>query len=69
MVYEIARIVAVMMLVGVAAALATPPGRIPLALRGVAKLFNIRENAGKTPTWKKLVAFLLTILAVGLAII
>ena len=37
---EILRIVAVMALVCVAAALATPKGRLPLALRGLAKMLN-----------------------------
>ena len=37
---QIARLVAVLALIGVAAAIATPKGRLPLALRGLAKMVN-----------------------------
>ena len=37
-VFQIARLVAILALLCVAAVLATPKGRLPLALRGVAKL-------------------------------
>ena len=40
MALQIARLVAVLALLCVAAAIATPKGRLPLALRGVAKLVN-----------------------------
>ena len=39
-VFQLARICAVLALVCVAAALATPKGRLPLALRGLAKMVN-----------------------------
>ena len=37
---QIARLVAVLALLGLAAAIATPKGRLPLALRGLAKMLN-----------------------------
>ena len=40
---QIARLVAVMALVCVAAAIATPRGRLPLALRGLAKMLRSCE--------------------------
>ena len=76
---EILRIVAVMALVCVAAALATPKGRLPLALRGLAKL--LARDRGQPSTavessreqsvsaGKRLFAFLLVILAILLALI
>ena len=66
---EILRIAAVIVLVCVAGALATPRGRIPLALRGVAKLFRISSDEQAVPGWKKLVAFLLILTAIALALI
>ena len=44
-VFQIARLVAILALLCVAAALATPKGRLPLALRGVAKL--LARNRGQ----------------------
>ena len=41
MLLQIARLVAVVALLCVAAAIATPKDRIPLALRGLAKLLNV----------------------------
>ena len=66
---QIVRIVAVIALVCVAGALATPKGRIPLALRGVAKLFKISSEEQQVPGWKKLVAFLLVLGAIAIALI
>ena len=66
---QIVRIVAVIALVCVAGALATPKGRIPLALRGVARLFKISGEEQKVPGWKKLVAFLLVLGAIAIALI
>ena len=40
MALQIARLIAVVALLCVAAAIATPKGRLPLALRGVAKLLD-----------------------------
>ena len=44
---QIARLVAVLALVCVAAAIATPKGRLPLALRGLAKLVNTVPDASR----------------------
>ena len=66
---QFARMVAVIAMLGVAAAIATPKGRLPLALRGVAKLFRITGDERKVPWWKKLVALVLVVLATLLATI
>lgn len=66
----ILKIVAVIALLGVAAAIATPKGRLPLALRGLQAL--VRKDRGLRPVrsgdsvspWKRLLAFLLTLVAV-----
>ena len=68
-VFELLRMVAVLALVCVAAALATPKGRLPLALRGMAKLFRVQGEERAVPVWKRLLAFLLVVLAVVLALI
>ena len=77
---QIARLVAVLALVCVAAALATPKGRLPLALRGMAKLLA-RDRGQMQSTavdgcrlqsvsgGKRLLAFLLVLLAILLALI
>ena len=80
MALQIARLVAVVALLCVAAAIATPKGRLPLALRGVAKL--LARDRGQTQSTavedcrlqsvsagKRTLAFLLVILAVILALI
>jgi len=75
-VFELVRLIAVIALVVVAAALATPPGRLPLALRGLVKIMR-RDNGvngtggtdATTPVWKRIVAFGLVLLAVALALI
>ena len=80
MVLQIARLVAVLALLCVAAAIATPKGRLPLALRGVAKLLaRDRGQAQSTAVdgcrlqsvsaGKRTLAFLLVVLAVILALI
>ena len=69
MALQIARLVAVLALLCVAAAIATPKGRLPLALRGVAKLFRISGEEQTVPAWKRLLAFVLVLLAVLLALI
>ena len=66
---QIVRIIVVIALVCVAGAMVTPKGRIPLALRGVAKLFKIAAEEQKVPGWKKLVAFLLILGAIIIAAI
>ena len=76
--FQIFRIVAVIALVCVAAALATPKGRLPLALRGLARL--LRQDAAPAapapqgvgqpvPLVKRLLAFVLVLLAILLAIV
>ena len=80
MVLQIARLVAVVALLCVAAAIATPKGRLPLALRGVAKL--LARDRGQTQSTavdgcrvrsvsggKRALAFALVVLAVVLALI
>jgi len=74
--FELLRVVAVIAIIVSAAAIATPKGRLPLALRGV--LAVLRKDAGTTgtqgtvgtvPGWKRLVAFALVLLAALLAVI
>ena len=69
MVLQVARLVAVLALLCVAAAIATPKGRLPLALRGVAKLFRISGEEQTVPAWKRALAFVLVLLAILLALI
>jgi len=62
-----------MVLVAAAGVAATPRGRIPLALRGLVKVLG-RSAAcvpepERVPTWRKAVAFALTILAAVVAVI
>ena len=74
---QIARLVLVLALLIVAAVLATPPGNLPLALRGVYKILkrdgalphgDVRDE-GRAPLWKRLLAFVLVLIALGLAVI
>ena len=76
--FQLARICLVIALVCVAAVLATPKGRLPLALRGVAKMLacdrrqsiavdgNRQQSAS---VGKRAIAFTLVILAIILALI
>ena len=75
---QIARLTAVLALLCVAAALATPKGRLPLALRGLAKLlgkdgiqtFEHSEHSNiQVSLARRLLAFLLIVLAILLALI
>ena len=75
---EIARLVAVMALVCVAAAIATPKGRVPLALRGVLRILrkdraltDAAQDEGQQPVSraKRLLAFVLVLAAAVLALI
>ena len=75
MTQQIARVAAVIALLGTAAALATPKGRLPLALRGVLKV--MRRDRGecaaqhpeeRAPAWRRALAFLLVLAAVALAL-
>ena len=76
MTLQVIRLVAVMALLFAAAALATPKGRLPLALRGVMKV--MRRDRGEAapdgeeravPAWRRLVAFLAVVAAALLAVI
>ncbi len=76
--YWVVRIVLVVALLGVAAAISTPRGRLPLALRGLKRM--MRQDRGEkattatdsgvsVPTWKRLIAFILVLAAVVIALI
>ena len=69
MALQVVRLVAVIALLCVAAAIATPKGRLPLALRGVAKLFRIQNDERTVPVWKRALSFVLVLLAILLALI
>ena len=84
MILQIARLVAVLALLCVAAAIATPKGRLPLALRGLAKMLRscdiekLRSRGSTQPlnlstsqpsARKRAFAFVLVLLAVLLALI
>lgn len=66
---ELARVVFVIALVVVAAVLATPPGRLPLALRGLMKIvrkdvgLNVANERTAAPLGKRIAAFALVIIA------
>ena len=71
-VIQIARVAAVIALLGIAAAIATPKGRVPLALRGLARTMGrpISDSKGaRVPLWKRLLAFLIVLAAVVLTFI
>ena len=71
------RFVPVIALLCVAAALLTEKGRLPLALRGVRRI--LRRDAGQpersaeeacgVPAWKRGLAFVLVLLAFGIAVV
>ena len=78
MLVEIARIIFVIALLGGAAALATPKGRLPLALRGVCRILRkdrgetaapADSSAAKVPLWRRLLAFVLVLIAVLTALV
>jgi hypothetical protein len=69
---ELIRVVAVVALLGVAAAIATPKGRLPLALRGLQRALGktATETAGaRVSGQRRLLAFLLIVAAVVLALL
>lgn len=73
---QIARVVLVVALMGAAAALATPKGRLPLALRGVQRILRrdrglpVRPDAPSVvSTARRLLAFVLVLGAVVLALV
>ena len=76
MIWWVARIVAVVALLGVASVISTPKGRLPLALRGLARLMHSDRGepaapmpAAAVPAWRRLLAFVLVLLAVVVAVI
>ena len=78
MILQIARLVAVVALLCVAAAIATPKGRLPLALRGLAKLLahdrgpSIAVDCSRQQSvsgGKRTLAFGLVLLAILLALV
>ena len=68
-VFQVVRICLVLAFVCSAAAVATPKGRLPLALRGVAKFFRISRGEQTVPAWKRTLSFVFILLAVLLALI
>ncbi len=73
--WQIARMAAVLALVLAAALVATPPGRIPLALRGLVRIMSRdRGETGNLPgasasPARRFLAFILVLLAVVLALV
>jgi len=71
---ELVIVILIIALLGAAAALATPPGRIPLALRGVYRMLKkdrgesaALPSSGPAPLWRRILAFFLVLLASLLA--
>lgn len=72
---QVVRLVVVVALVCVAGALATPPGRLPLALRGLQRL--MRKDRGeasdaaapRASVARRLLAFVLVLAALALALV
>ena len=67
---ELVIVILIIALLGAAAALATPPGRIPLALRGVYRILKkdrgecaVPPDSGPAPLWRRVLAFLLVVIA------
>ena len=74
MVLQVAKVAAVIALLCVAAAIATPPGRLPLALRGLHRIMRRdagaaagSDCAGRVSSVRRTVAFILVVLAAFLA--
>ena len=71
-VFWIVKIVLVIALLGVAAAIATPKGRLPLALRGLEKLMGKRAETravGAVSPGKRFFALVLVIIAIIVTIV
>ena len=67
---ELVIVVLVIALLGAAAALATPPGRLPLALRGVYRIMRkdrgesaAPPDSGPASLWRRVLAFVLVVIA------
>ena len=70
--FELMRVIAVVAMLIAAAALATPKGKLPLALAGLAKLLN-RERRHPSEVeppaaWKRFLALVLVLAAVAAAL-
>ena len=67
-IFGLFQVIAVLALVVVAAVLATPPNKVPLALRGLMRIMKKDgASAGRVPVWKRLLAFVLVLIAFALA--
>lgn len=67
--FWIVRIIAVIALMFAAVAASTPPGRVPLPLRGLARLLGKHGNGEKPVSAKrKFLAFLLVLLSAAAAL-
>lgn len=76
MVLQVARLVAVVTLLVGAALLATPRGRLPLALRGVWRIMRkdrgesaAQPGEARASAWRRLLAFLMVVTAAALALL
>ena len=76
MIGDLIIVVLIIARLGAAAALATPPGRIPLALRGVYRILKkdrgecaAPPNSGPAPLWRRILAFLLVVFAALIALV
>ena len=72
--FQLVRLLAVLALVCASAALATPKGRLPLALRGVLKVLGQDRGAAAAPVetvsaWRRALAFVLILVAAVLAFV
>ena len=69
---ELLRVIAVVALLCVAAAVCTPRGRLPLVLRGLKRTLGSKKSAAedgeKVPVWRKMLGFLCVVAAVILAL-
>ena len=70
---ELLRVIAVVALLCVAAAICTPRGRLPLVLRGLKRTLGAKKSAAedgeKVPSWRKMLGFLCVVAAVILALL
>ena len=73
-IFGLFQVIAVLALVVVAAVLATPPNKVPLALRGLMRIMKKDHglaadgaSAGRVPVWTRLLAFVLVLIAFALA--
>lgn len=69
------KFILVIAILGVAALLATEKGKLPLALRGMKRVLQRDKGESVTPTrsvgiplWKRLLAFVIVLLAFALAV-